>query len=138
MTRGTIVYIDDVNIYVYPELNGDMYPSGQGGMLLEAYTKGELTSKEEMDKLYSKMEYGYGKLHRISSTIVDDPKTYEITYSDWVYFVNNTCNVIRLSYDGRRLRVKPNCLTAYEWGKLRKTLYVKTNEKMDISTHSWD
>lgn len=138
MTRGTIIYIDDVGIYVYPELNGDMHPSGRGEMLLDAYVRGELKTKEAMNALFKKMECTHGKHCRIAPTLVDDPKTYEITFSDWVYFVNNTRNVIRLSYDGRSLRVKPNCLTAYEWGKLRKTLYVKTDEKMDISTHSWD
>jgi hypothetical protein len=38
MTRGKIIFIDEAgNYYQTPEFNGDMYPEGHGGTIIDKY-----------------------------------------------------------------------------------------------------
>ena len=51
MTRGKIIFIDGTgNYYQTPEFNGDMYPEGHGGKIIEKYKDGGIQSYYDYER----------------------------------------------------------------------------------------
>jgi hypothetical protein len=51
MTRGKIIFIDGTgNYYQTPEFNGDMYPEGHGGTIIEKYKDGGIQSYYDYER----------------------------------------------------------------------------------------
>ena len=51
MTRGKIIFIDGTgNYYQKPEFNGDMYPEGHGGTIIEKYKDGGIQSYYDYER----------------------------------------------------------------------------------------
>lgn len=124
-TRGTAVLIDENNVYLGPEFNGDMYPHGYGDEFMKLLS--EVTDHVDFIKFnnsfnkrnfqYDKIMSSYqGKLNHDdikNDELFSMEKLYNIVTSDWV-FVKNVTNekikfkVLKPNGDEQILHVNPN------------------------------
>ena len=95
MTRGKIIYIDrDGKIFSSVEFNGDMYPDGNAGRILEMFEAGLFSNYSNYESFvirFNKSHYGYEEelIHLIT---YKEERVIDITdnWTDYLYIINNS------------------------------------------------
>jgi hypothetical protein len=106
MTRGTLYYITDHNVYRSCEFNGDMYPEGHGRFAIELLSRVTTTQKfYDVISLFNRLCHDYSDdypLVRVSSRkdLVTDfnDEYFEHYFSDWVFIKNGGKTDIEFTY----------------------------------------
>lgn len=108
MTRGKIMFIDEEGRYYQTlEFNGDMYPEGHGGTIIEKYEDGGIRSYSDYERFcvgFDKRYFGYADsaddllaVSLLEGYSVD----YTSNWTDYLYVINNSGRSISaLTEDG--------------------------------------
>ncbi len=108
MTRGKIIFIDEAgNYYQTPEFNGDMYPEGHGGTIIDKYEDGGIQSYHDYERFsadFDRRYFGYmdfGEELLPVFMLKDDPIDYTNNWTDYLYVINGSGRMIQaLTEDG--------------------------------------
>lgn len=94
MTRGKILFIkDNGEIYCTTEFNGDMYPSGNGGEVVERFEEGyfsDFTRYKRFVENFNRRNYGYEE--SLIKNLYQPDYIVDIreNYTDYLYIINET------------------------------------------------
>lgn len=95
MTRGKILFIDkDSRLFTTVEFNGDMYPDGNGGRILEMFEAGYFKSYNNYDSFVTRFNdsrYGY-EVQLIKPLCCEEENVIDVTKNstDYLYIINNS------------------------------------------------
>lgn len=95
MTRGKMIYIDkDGNAYITVEFNGDMYPDGKAGEILERFEEGyfkKYSHYEHFAERFNARNYGYAE-DLIQSFSCEENRVINVTenWTDYLYIINES------------------------------------------------
>ncbi len=124
MTRGKMVLLSDDTVISTIEFNGDMYPSGNGGIAYKALEK--VKSEEDLRKAAMKLNerYGYNEPLVWSWKYADDlldmsTGYFDKWFSDYLYIKNggdqSACIVER---NGDEFELKPGEVVVLNFGRV--------------------
>lgn len=116
MTRGKIGVIVKENsklfLYYSDEFNGDFYPenNGYGEMVLSAFKNGEVKNRETLKKLVNEVNKNFNyenmdinKVEITNEIIFTDYFERSFGFSDYLYFVNATDDIIKITPSSNEL-----------------------------------
>lgn len=94
MTRGKILFIDtDGNLYCSTEFNGDMYPSGRGGEVIERFEEGYFTDFARYFRFvenFNRRNYGYKDNLFEPFDHEDHMISIKTNWTDYLYVINES------------------------------------------------
>lgn len=108
MTRGKIIFIDETcRHYQTLEFNGDMYPEGHGGTIIDKYEDGGIQSYSAYERFsvgFDRRYFGYAdSADELFSSFMleDDCVDYRNNWTDYLYVINGSGRRIKaLTKDG--------------------------------------
>lgn len=94
MTRGKILFIDgDSRLYCSTEFNGDMYPEGNGGEVIEKFKEGYFSDCSHYNRfieLFNKRHFSYESELFEELTCEKNVLSIKDNWTDYLYIINNS------------------------------------------------
>lgn len=94
MTRGKILFIDgDSRLHCSTEFNGDMYPEGNGGEVIEKFQEGyffDCSHYNRFIELFNKRHFGYESELFEELTCEKNVLSIKDNWTDYLYIINNS------------------------------------------------
>jgi len=123
MTRGKLVYLENGNIHISDEFNGDMYVKGGHGELLLKLLPYVQTTRDfyKTALFFNDLVFEYENFHfetRYGVEVIDLSKDYfGEWFSDYLYFIVRTPMTF-IQKDGTEYKAKRGEILVFNFGKL--------------------
>lgn len=132
MTRGKIIFIDDMgHSYQTPEFNGDMYPEGHGGTIIEKYVDGGIRSYYDYEKFcvsFDRRYFGYMDFadeFLAVSMIKDDCVDYTNNWTDYLYVINGSGRMIKALTETGSVDIPAADMAIFHYQKLSRLVQIQ-------------
>lgn len=132
MTRGKIIFITKTgNYYQTLEFNGDMYPEGYGGTIIEKYEDGGIQSYYDYERFstdFERKHFGYidsGEGLLSSFTLKDDCIDYTNNWTDYLYVINGSGRVIKALTEDGIAEIPIGEMAVFHFQKLNRLVQIR-------------
>ena len=135
MTRGKIIFIDDIHTYISTEFNGDMMPDRKGEDIINTFKNHSLDTDENYKHFINKFNKKYFN-YDDEGLIIDyyiDNYSIDISnnWTDFLYIINQSDNIYNIKTKNDLIELQPYTLGIFNFQSFVNI--IKQNKTEQIS-----